>query len=106
MNDSISRADKDIVYKEDVLKLIRMMPPEEGITRALLIQSVNELDFVEEHEKIPVTLKITRIGKWVKQNPMVDTEECSECGYNIQGEELETPFCPWCGANMRGETER
>lgn len=39
-------------------------------------------------------------GKWIKQNPMVDTEECSECGYNILGEEFETPFCPWCGAKM------
>lgn len=41
-----------------------------------------------------------RKGKWIKQNPMVDTEECSECGYNILGEEFETPFCPWCGAKM------
>jgi len=41
-------------------------------------------------------------GEWIGQNPMVDTEECSECGYNIIDEELETPFCPWCGADMRG----
>jgi rubrerythrin len=49
------------------------------------------------------TIEPRKKGKWVKQNPMVDTEECSECGYNIQGEELETPFCPWCGADMRCE---
>ena len=42
-------------------------------------------------------------GKWIKQNPLVDTEECSECGYNILSEEFETPFCPWCGADMKGE---
>ena len=42
-------------------------------------------------------------GKWIKQNPFVDTEECSLCKYNIYSEELETPFCPWCGAEMRGE---
>ena len=42
-------------------------------------------------------------GQWIKQNPMVDTEECSVCGYNILDEELETPFCPWCGSDMRGE---
>lgn len=41
-----------------------------------------------------------KIGKWVKQNPFVDTEECSLCKYNIYSEELETPFCPWCGAEM------
>ena len=40
-------------------------------------------------------------GQWIKQNPMVDTEECSVCGYNIVSEEMETPFCPWCGADMR-----
>ena len=40
-------------------------------------------------------------GQWIKQNPMVDTEECSVCGYNIISEEMETPFCPWCGADMR-----
>jgi hypothetical protein len=42
-----TKADKDIVYKEDVLKLIRMMPSEEGITRALLIQSVEQLQAAE-----------------------------------------------------------
>lgn len=41
-----------------------------------------------------------KTGKWIKQNPLVDTEECSECGYNILSEELETPFCPWCGSPM------
>lgn len=44
-------------------------------------------------------------GKWIKQNPMVDTEECSVCGYNILGEEFETPFCPICGARLMGEEE-
>lgn len=42
-------------------------------------------------------------GRWVKQNPLVDTEECSHCGYNIVSAELETPFCPWCGAAMKME---
>ena len=44
----------------------------------------------------------TEKGEWVKQSPLVDTEECSVCGYNIISEELETPFCPWCGSEMRG----
>lgn len=47
-------------------------------------------------------LKERKIGKWIKQNPMVDTEECSECGWNIVSEELETPYCPYCGAKMEG----
>ena len=45
---------------------------------------------LDEHKK----------GHWIKQNPMVDTEECSECGFNIPSEEFETPFCPWCGVEM------
>ena len=44
-------------------------------------------------------------GRWIKQNPMVDTEECSVCGYNIVSEEMETPFCPWCGADMRDASD-
>lgn len=45
-------------------------------------------------------------GRWIKQNPMVDTEECSECGYNIPEEDFRTPFCPWCGALMvEGEND-
>ena len=46
-----------------------------------------------------------RAGKWIKQNPLVDTEECSLCKYNILSEELETPFCPWCGAEMEERRE-
>ena len=42
-------------------------------------------------------------ARWQGLSPFVDTEECSNCGYNIQSEELETPYCPWCGAKMDGE---
>ena len=42
-------------------------------------------------------------GRWQGVSPFVDTEECSNCRYNIQSEELETPYCPWCGAKMDGE---
>lgn len=44
-------------------------------------------------------------GRWIRQNPLVDTEECSECGYNIISKELETPFCPWCRADMKGDPD-
>jgi len=42
-------------------------------------------------------------ARWQGVSPFVDTEECSNCRYNIQSEELETPYCPWCGAIMDGE---
>lgn len=41
-----------------------------------------------------------RRGEWVGVSPMVDTRQCSRCGYNIISEELETPYCPYCGAKM------
>ena len=56
---------------------------------------------VRRIEKIPAAdVQEIRHGRWTKQNPLVDTEECSLCGYNIIDEEFETPFCPWCGAQM------
>lgn len=51
-------------------------------------------------KELPSAQPKRKKGKWVKQNPFVDTEECSLCKYNIYSEELETPFCPWCGAEM------
>lgn len=40
-------------------------------------------------------------GEWVKVNPSVDSVECSVCKYQLQSEELATPFCPWCGTKMK-----
>ena len=45
-------------------------------------------------------------AQWQGVSPFVDTEECSNCRYNIQSEELETPYCPWCGAKMDGERRK
>ena len=42
-------------------------------------------------------------ARWQGVSPFVETEECSNCRYNIQSEELETPYCPWCGAKMDGQ---
>lgn len=64
-------------------------------TRIGYVQVVDVGDIIDAPTIDPV-----KHGKWIKQNPMVDTEECSECGYNILGEEFETPFCPWCGSKM------
>ena len=47
-----------------------------------------------------VDAKPIRHARWQGVSPFVDTEECSECRYCIQDEELETPYCPWCGAKM------
>ena len=46
------------------------------------------------------TIEPQRTGEWIRQNPMVDTEECSRCGWNILSNEMETSYCPNCGAKM------
>lgn len=46
---------------------------------------------------------LRKYGTWIGVSPMVDSMQCSECGYQIQSEELETPYCPNCGARMERE---
>lgn len=58
----------------------------------------DEIDSMPTIDAVPV-----RHGEWIGVSPMVDTRQCSRCGYNIVSEELETPYCPWCGARMDGE---
>lgn len=55
---------------------------------------------MKEVQKVDV--EPVRYAKWVKSSPLTDTEKCSLCNYNIQSEELETPYCPICGARMEG----
>ena len=39
-------------------------------------------------------------------NPVYDIWECSECGWEHNGEDdTLTCYCPNCGANMRGDEE-
>lgn len=42
-------------------------------------------------------------ARWQGVSPFVDSEECSNCRYNIPSDEFETPYCPWCGAKMDDE---
>lgn len=55
----------------------------------------NDLDNAPTVEAEPV-----RHGHWQHINPLVDTIECSVCGYELPSEELATPHCAWCGAKM------
>lgn len=49
--------------------------------------------------------QLPKEGEWIGVNPMVDTEQCSICGWNIPTDEFESNYCPNCGAKMDGETE-
>lgn len=47
--------------------------------------------------------QMSKEGEWIGVNPMVDTEQCSICGWNIPTYEFESNYCPNCGTRMRGE---
>lgn len=66
-----------------------------------------ELDFVKEHERIPVTLTVQpqrMRGRWIKLYE--GNYKCSECGDwwgNDDNDMVENfHYCPNCGADMRG----
>ena len=84
----------------DADALLKMINSKKGMIGCTGLR--NYINFMAKDDKDIV--KRVR-GQWIKVSPMVDTEECSICRYNILSEELETPFCPWCGADMRGEDD-
>lgn len=49
--------------------------------------------------------QLPKEGEWIGVNPMVDTEQCSICGWNIPTYEFESNYCPNCGAKMRYENQ-
>lgn len=57
--------------------------------------------FLSEYPTVDATPVIH--ARWQRVNPFVDTEECSNCRYNIPSDEFETPYCPWCNAKMGGD---
>lgn len=69
------------------------------------IQAVDDWESHKEAiENIPAVDAAPVVhARWQGISPFVDTEECSNCRYNIQSKELETPYCPWCGAKMDEE---
>ena len=86
----------DAISRQAVLKLLSTIPPEEAMTKAMLIQSVKQMDAAQPEWKR---------GKWeIYVISMFDGEgcRCSECG--LEGVPY-WDFCPNCGANMREVSE-
>ena len=69
-------------------------------TIGLSEQAKRDIATIIENEMDMRVVADRKHGKWIGVSPMVDTEECSLCGFQIQSSELETPYCPWCGARM------
>ena len=80
------------------------------ISRAAAIEAMKRAAYWNDAERkiteLPAVDAVPVVhARWQGVSPFVDTEECSNCRYNIQSEELETPYCPWCGAKMDGDGE-
>ena len=82
----------DAISRQAVLKLLSTMPPEDAITKAMLSQSVKQMDAAQPERKR---------GKWIRQRdkamPLYGWLFCSECGAFIG---REAKFCSECGAEM------
>ena len=87
----------DAISRQGVLKLLSTIPPEEAMTKAMLIQSVKQMDAAQPERKR---------GKWIRQDnkgkPLYGWFFCSECGAFCGGE---TNFCSECGADMREDEQ-
>lgn len=95
MDDLISREG----YKKVIDEQLRFYNPDSSPWHVKILELQRELlDSMPAVDAVPVVH-----ARWQGVSPFVDTEECSNCRYNIQSEELETPYCPWCGAKMDGE---
>ena len=88
----------DLISRRAVLKLLSTMPPEEAITKAMLIQSVKQMDVAQPERKR---------GKWEITNlgAVGVFDSCSECKRVVKHKAPFYNYCPNCGADMRGEQD-
>ena len=86
----------DTISRQAVLKLLSTMPPEEAMTKAMLIQSVKQMDAAQPEWKR---------GTWIPVTNGRGGHECSLChtyAPSFQtGDEWLTDYCPTCGACMQ-----
>ena len=99
----------DAISRQAVLKLLSTMPPEEAMTKALLIQGVKQMDAAQPEWKR---------GKWIiheTETDRYDDMKCPFCkkSYTVDAYRIDDigftaadfNFCPNCGADMRGEQD-
>ena len=84
----------DAISRQRVLKLLSTMPPEEAMTKAMLIQSVKQMDAAQPERKR---------GKWEITNlgAVGVFDSCSECKRVVKHKAPFYNYCPNCGADMR-----
>ena len=90
----------DAISRQAVLKLLSTMPPEDAMTKAMLIQSVKQMDAAQ-----PERMR----GTWNCSDDMYESAVCSVCGWDTTEpwDHIRHWFnyCPNCGADMRGEQD-
>ena len=73
----------------------------EEIARRAISMALKYLNKADNQAKqIQDLVRLRKTGTWVSVVPTKDIERCSECMYEIESGDQETPYCPVCGAKM------
>ena len=88
----------DAISRQAVLKLLATIPPEEAMTKAMLFQSVKQMDAAQPEWKR---------GKWEITNlgAVGVFDSCSEGKRVVKHKAPFYNYCPNCGADMREANE-
>ena len=65
----------DTISRQAVLKLLSMMPPEEAMTKALLIQSVKQMDAPDNLVKDSQCLVKDLVNDCISRQEAIDAED-------------------------------
>ena len=92
----------ELVYRQEVLKVIREIPYIILGEKEALLDAVKGLPAIEEHKK-GMWIKVFNVPPDTKHNDIFfDRFMCSNC--TAQTNRM-TDFCPCCGADMREEND-
>lgn len=88
----------DTISRQAVLKLLSAMPPEEAMTKAMLIQSVKQMDAAQPDSLVRPSARWMSVGH-------KSARICSHCfrdePYKFADYDADVyDFCPHCGAEM------
>lgn len=117
----------DTISRQAVLRLLYSLPPEEAMTKALLTQSVQQMDAAQSEITLESAIDYLHSIGWMQEHDRILTEsaqperkkgewidyanshcECSVCHTEwsyFQNEVECFEFCPNCGADMREVSE-
>ncbi len=90
----------EYISKQDAVDAAMQYCPDDDGTCSKADKDIREL--LDEIEDIPAAdVAPVRHGKWIFRSDVYGVAYCSECDYEIHGND--TYYCPYCGAKMDGE---